>query len=247
VAAASVPALRPAAPLPTLRPAAPVRALQAAGSLGVRAPDSPAFFASAEPAGFVGPLEPAVLLLLSIRRAGGGRFSSSSSTSIERFRSLVARRNSAIPRPSVRPSSGSFLGPKMRRAAAMMNSISCMPIGPNMGRHDTPTTCHWCVLARHRLAGTAPDSAFGGCGPEGPRTQRTAPVWRSSLHADEITPHPVDRSVPSLGLGTAVQPSRVRRGRLPGASERATLDDVALTTAQPERVKRSELRSADIP
>ena len=41
-------------------------------------------------------------------------------------------------------------------------------------------------------------------------------------------------------LGTAVQPSRVRRGRLPGASERATPDDISPTTDQPERVKRSE-------
>ncbi|MCY3927397.1 MAG: hypothetical protein OXG81_03890 [Acidobacteria bacterium] len=31
-------------------------------------------------------------------------------------------------------------------------------------------------------------AAFGGSGPEGPRTQRAAPVWLDSLHADDMTP-----------------------------------------------------------
>src|SRR5688572_17832018 len=46
----------------------------------------------------------------------GGSSTTVSSASIERRRSWVARRNSPSARPSVRPTSGSRLGPKTRRA-----------------------------------------------------------------------------------------------------------------------------------
>ena len=44
--------------------------------------------------------------------------------------SFVALRNSAMPRPSVRPISGSFLGPKISRARTKMKAISGRPSEP---------------------------------------------------------------------------------------------------------------------
>ena len=48
------------------------------------------------------------------------------------FSSFDARLNSLRLRPSDRPSSGSFRGPKMIRAITMMTMSSGMPMGPNI-------------------------------------------------------------------------------------------------------------------
>jgi hypothetical protein len=48
-------------------------------------------------------------------------------STVERNSSL-ARRNSRIARPTMRPSSGSFDGPKTRRARTPMTSISWRPM-----------------------------------------------------------------------------------------------------------------------
>ena len=84
---------------------------------------------------------------------GAGDSSVMRLVSIVERNSSLARRNSRVARPIARPSSGSFFGPKTKRAITMISRSSCRPMSNIVESYRTSAAV---TRQRHSLARPAP-------------------------------------------------------------------------------------------